>query len=102
MSVVIRIYIVSSDAIKQFCHFCGIFATTKLYVEVGLPTSLVLSAQEIITEKDLKLKGEAICTDEQYKILDKYKSNLCSLLEDFPEHCIYIHPVKLSKWNTGV
>ena len=96
------IFIVSSDAIKIFCHYCGVFATTKLFVEVGLPTSLVLSAQEIITEKDLNLRGEAIWTDEQYTILDKYKNNLSSLLEDFPENCIYIHPVKLSKWNMGV
>ena len=94
------IFVVSSDAIKQFCHYCGVFATTKLFVEVGLPTSLVLSAQEIVTEKDLKLQGKALWTKEDYRILDKYKRKLEKLLDDFPKNHLYIHPIKLSKWNT--
>ncbi|OAV75155.1 hypothetical protein Barb7_01240 [Bacteroidales bacterium Barb7] len=96
------IFIVSSDAIKQFSHYCGVFATTKLFVEVALPTSLVLSAQEIITEKDLKLQGEALWTKEQYKILNKYENKLMLLLKEFPKDHLYLHPIKLSKWDTQI
>lgn len=94
------IFIISSDTIKQFCHYCGVFAATKLFVEVGLPTSLVLSAKEIINEKDLKFQGKALWTKEQYQELDKYDSSLKQLLSEFPDNYLYFHPIKLSKWNT--
>lgn len=95
------IFVISADAIKLFCHYCGVFAATKLFVEIALPTSIVLSAQEIVTENDLELQGEALWTNEQLKILDKYDYNLTSLLRDFPVSLLYLHPIKLSKWNKG-
>jgi hypothetical protein len=94
------IFIVSSDAIRQFCHYCGVFAATKLFVEVGLPTSLVLTAQEIVTEKELKLQGKALWTKEQLKLFDRYENKLKMLSDDFPENYLYLHPVKFSEWET--
>ena len=96
------IFVVSSDSIKQFSQYCGVFASTRLFVEVAVPTSLVLSAEEISTEKDLKLQGEALWTEEQYKILDKYDGKLDLLLNDFPANLLYLHPIKLSKWKTAL
>jgi hypothetical protein len=94
------IFVVSSDSIKQFSHFCGVFASTRLFVEFAVPTSLVLSASEIVTEKKLKLQGEALWTKEQYQRLDKYEWDLDLLLNDFPKNLLYLHPIKLSKWKT--
>jgi hypothetical protein len=107
------IFVVSSDAIKQFYHYCGVFAAANLFVEIGLPTSLVLSAEEIVTENDLKLQGKALWPDGwarlngdlnpaqgDYEELERYNFNLKQLLDNFPENYIYLHPVKLLKWNT--
>ena len=94
------IFVVSSDAIKQFSHYCGVFAATKLFVELALPTSLVLAAKEIVTEKELKLKGKALWTKEDYQELDKYGYSFDRLISEFPKNYIYLHPIKLSKWNT--
>jgi hypothetical protein len=94
------IFIISSNTIKDFCHYCGVFAATNLFVEVALPTSLVLSAEEIITEKQLVLQGKALWDEEQYKELKKYSYSLKKLLEEFPKKYIYLHPIKLSKWDT--
>lgn len=93
------IFVISSDTIKQFCHYCGVFAVTRLHVEVGLPTALVLSAKEIVTEKDLKLQGKTLWTIEDFKILSKYEYQLNKLLEDFPSNYLYLHQIKLSAWN---
>jgi hypothetical protein len=93
------IFVVSADAIKLFCDYCGVFASTELFVEVGLPTSLVLSAKEIKTEKDLNLQGRALWTKKDYKELNKYNNSLECLFENFPMSYLYIHPIKLSKWN---
>jgi hypothetical protein len=97
------IFVVSSDAIKQFCHFCGVFAATRLHVEVALPTSLVLSAEKIVTEKDLTLQGKALWAFEKAdaREIETYRSkgSLKQLLEDFPPSYLYLHPIKLSQWS---
>lgn len=93
------IFIVSSDAIKLFCHYCGVFASTKLFVEVGLPTSLVFSANEIRTEDQLNIKGRALWTKEDYRELEKFENSLDKLFANFPSNYLYLHPIKLSKWN---
>ncbi len=93
------IFVINSDTIKEFCHYCGVFATTNLHVEIALPTSLVLSAKEIVIEKDLKLQGKALWTKEDYQELDKYGSSLKQLLDEFPINYLYLHPIKLSKWE---
>ncbi len=92
------IFVVSSNTIKQFCHYCGVFAATKLFVEVGLPTALVLSAKEIVTEMDLPFVSGALWTKEEYQILSRYENDLQLLLNDFPPNYLYLHPIKLSQW----
>ncbi len=94
------IFVVSSDAIKLFCHYCGVFSATRLFVELAIPTAMAFSAKEINTEKDIELKGTALWTQEEMKQLDQYDHNLQKLLNDFPRNNLYLHPVKLSKWNT--
>ena len=95
------IVVVSGKSIRQFCHYCGVFAATQLFVEVALPTALVLSAYEIVTEKNLELRGKALWgTDEEHKELDRYESSLGRLLSEFPNDYLYLHPIKLSKWQT--
>jgi hypothetical protein len=94
------ICVVSAETIHEFCHYCGVFSATRLFVEVGLPTAMVLSAKKIVTEKDLDLRGKTLWTQNDYQLLDKYGNDLPNLLEHFPKGFIYLHPIKLSKWNT--
>lgn len=94
------IFIVSSNAIKQFCHYCGVFAATRLHVELAISTSLVLSASEIVCEKDLEWRGLVLWGPKDRKNLeDRYRCNLHELFQNFPKESLYIHPVKLSKWK---
>lgn len=93
------IFIVSADAISAFVNYCGVTAVTKLFVEVGLPTAMVLSANKITTEDDLPVKGRVLWVADDFKFLDRYNQNFSALLSDFPEHTLYIHPIKLSKWH---
>lgn len=95
------IFVISASSIKDFCHYCGVFAATNLHVEIAIPTAIVLTSDEIVTEKDLVLQGKALWTTEDLKILEKYNSDLNDLLSDFPENNLYIHPVKLSRWKTN-
>jgi hypothetical protein len=96
------IFIVSANTIKQFSHFCGIFSASRLFVEIALPTALAFSANKISTEKDLSLDCQKYATpnaDIQENI-DRCNFDLGKLFDRFPENQMYIHPIKLSKWNT--
>ena len=92
-------FVISSKSIKSFSHYCGVFAATKLFVEVAIPTAVILSADEIVLEKDINLRGRALWTPDDYKILDEYNFNLNKLLKNFPKNYLYLHPIKLSKWE---
>ena len=93
------ILVVDHSAIKIFSHYCGVFAATNLHVELAAPTSLVLAAKRISTEKDITLGGKALWVKEDYQVLDKFGLNLNHLLSDFPEQHLFLHPVKLSQWE---
>jgi hypothetical protein len=92
--------IVSADVIKPFCQYCGVFAATRLFVEIALPTAVVLSTSDIVTEKELDFHAVLLWNEKDFKRLDRYNFQLKNLLQDFPEKTLYIHPIKLSKWNT--
>jgi hypothetical protein len=94
------ILLVSKQAIKKFTHYCGVFGSLGLFVELAIPTALVLSAASIRFEKDLKLQGRYLWTMDELSVLDKYDYDLAKLLSDFPKGYLFIHPVKISKWNT--
>ena len=103
------IVLVAQDDIKRFAHYCGVFGSTSLFVEVAIPTSLVLSAQKKIkTEKDTKYKGRAYWqspdvpfwedSESHWDTIEQRYKNLDDMFNRFPDNQLYIHPVKLSKW----
>ncbi len=93
------IFIISSQDLDIFALYCGIFSSTHLFVELAIPTSLVISTDKIVTEEKLPHKGKLIWKQSQFNELEQYKYSLNALLKHFPSECLYIHPIKLSKWN---
>lgn len=89
------ICIVSGNSIADFTHYCGIFAATNLFVEVAIPTALVLASEGIVTESNALLPGMLLWTEEEKKKLEPFEGSLSKLMQNFPENT-YIHPVKLS------
>ena len=92
------IFIISSDVIEDFAHFCGIFAATELHVETAVPTCLALVTENIVTEKETELKGHLIWGEAIRDFEKSYEGSLKKLLNNFPEK-LYIHPIKLSRWQ---
>jgi hypothetical protein len=97
------ISVVSAGSIRKFCHYCGVFAATDLFAEVALPTALVLSADEIVLGERARLHGKSIWAAEESKtIRETCHHQLKNLLEQFPSQYLYLHPIKLSKWDTAL
>lgn len=93
------IFIVTADVMEKFAQYCGIFAATRLFVEIAIPTAMVLASDHIKTNKDVKLKGGAMWDDGDFLILKPYNNKLANLMNEFPEDKFYLHPIKLSKWH---
>lgn len=99
------ILIVSHDSIRKFIHYCGVFAATELFVELAIPTALLLSSSEVVTQPNIGKSGILFWPhspkrnyfyEEEMK---KYDYSLKKLLKLFPADKLYIHPIKLSKWK---
>jgi len=95
--------IVTKESIYDFCRYCGIMAAAGLFVELAIPTALLLASGKIVQEKDILLKGKALWTAGEVEEVEiKYHKSLALLMKDFPADQLYYHPVKLSKWNNDL
>ncbi len=93
------LFIVPGKDMKHFAHLCGVFAATRLFVELAIPTAMALAVDRIRTERDTRLKGRALWNAEDLRILEPYGHDLDALLRDFPAGSLYLHPVKLTRWQ---
>lgn len=84
---------------EKFALYCGAFAATDLFVELAIPTSMVLSTKKLKVNKDIKLDSGAMWSEEDMEFLQEYNFNLAKLIEHFPANKLYLHPIKLSKWK---
>lgn len=92
--------VVPRESIKQFCHLCGVFAAMRLWVEVAIPTALVLSCDRILQLLHTDRKGFPIWDPAELEELERKADRQVSrAFEAAGKDLLYIHPVKLSKWN---
>lgn len=92
-------FIVPSQDLELLAHYCGIFASMNLFVEIALPTALAFSATRLRTKTLNYFSGAIWSVKEIDELLEKHSRNLTSLFRGFPDKKIYLHPIKLSKWN---
>ena len=90
--------VINKHSFPQFARYCGLFAASELFVELAIPTALVFSSKNIVTESDTTRSGRAYWGDE-VKELGVFEFKLNNLLANFPDEKLYIHPVKLSEWK---
>jgi hypothetical protein len=89
---------ITDEAMDDFCTYCGAFAATNLFVEVAVPTALILSSDKVKFDEEINLHYGAYWPNTIHE-LDRYNYNLEALMNNFPEEKFFIHPVKLSKWK---
>jgi hypothetical protein len=93
------IVVVPNKSVARFISYCGIFASMRLFVEIGLPTALCFSVDKIIQEKDMDYRGELYWEGDIIEFEKKHRKSLNTLITNFPAKTLVIHPVKFSKWN---
>lgn len=94
------IVIIPNCGIDSFAHYCGVFAALELFVEIAIPTALLLSLKKVRQEKDLEYQGKTLWEKREFYTMEaKYQGDINQLFGNFPENTLYIHPIKLSKWK---
>ena len=93
------ILVITSEVMPRFCQYCGAFAATKLFVEVAIPTSLILSSKSFKTDIDLNIKRGDWAAGVIDEMVKEYRPSISQLLSHFPEGFLYLHPIKLSQWR---
>jgi hypothetical protein len=96
-------FIIPKNKLDCFSEYCELFRQMRLWVEVAIPTALVLSVDELIFEKETKWKGttywNGINSDEMNERYEKNEFSLDKLFSSYKTNELYIHPIKLSKWD---
>jgi hypothetical protein len=94
------IVIIPKKSVRKFAHYSGVMAALNLFVEIAIPTALLLAVEKVVQEKDLKGQGLTLWESSEFKKLeDQYNNDLKTLSDSFPSDTLYIHPIKLSKWK---
>ena len=92
--------VVPASALAEFCHLCGVFAAMDLFVECAAVTALALATPQLTLERDLDQQGLELWSDaDRHAFWTRYSARLPDLLANFPERCLYVHPIKLGHWQ---
>ena len=93
--------VVPAPALAEFCHLCGVFAAMGIFVECAAVTALALATPHLTLERDLDQQGLELWSDaDRAAFWERYHARLPDLLQNFPERCLYVHPIKLPHWRT--
>src|SRR5262245_16275323 len=92
-------WVLAKDSIAEFLHYCGIFSSLNLWMEVAIPTAAALLDKKVVFANDLGLRFDWDWWDPQRpprwpqptELDDIYR-----MLEGMPPDLLFRHPVKLS------
>ena len=92
--------VIPKENLKEFCHFCGIFAAMNLWVDTAIATSMILSCDKITQERDHKFMGMEFWNRiDANKVISKAEGKIEKISDLFSEETSYIHPIKLSEFS---
>lgn len=106
--------IIPKESIKEFSRLCGVFGALNLFAEVAIPTAMILSCDNIVTEllvgenwvngksygSEVLWKGTEIWLEKDLNDIETDNSyKIASLFKNLKKNELYIHPIKLSKWE---
>lgn len=92
-------FILPSYKIKEICRYFGIFSSGNIFVEVAVPTSMLLCLDQVLSAKDTEFCTNILWNEDRERFREYYDADFNKFYKDFSEDLLYVHPVKLSQWN---
>lgn len=97
------IFVLHKDVMHDIAYTCGIFSSMNLFVEIAIPTSLVLNLQKeevfVLSEDSDNYNKTMWSLKEVEQFAEGVEYSYSKLIETWDSRCRYAHPVKLSKWD---
>lgn len=95
-------FVVPAVAFPEFARICGVLAAMGVWVEVAIPTALTLVCPEVVTEQETAWRGLELWGPESVSAFEtRHHRRLDELMDSFEDRRLYVHPVKLSRWDPG-
>ncbi len=93
--------VVPRQALPEFAHLCGVFASIRLFVETAAPTALAMACDVVRTEHDVApWRGLELWRPEEVAALeDELARDVSALFAGERRDLLYVHPIKLSRWH---
>ena len=92
--------VVPNTVMPIFTQYCGAFAAARLFVEIAIPTSMILCCDKVQTLKQIKMNNSLLLPrDKAHDFLPQFNYSYDELVANFPKDMFYVHPIKLSKWK---
>ncbi len=94
-------FILSGKVLYKIARTCGVFSAMNLFVEIALPTAIVLNVarEHVVVADEIDYKAQIFWNNEIRVFENKYDFSLRKLIDEWDESVLFVHPVKLSKWD---
>lgn len=94
------INVISKKDFNQYAHYCGVFSAMGIFVEIAIPTAMILACEKIVQEKDLVYqRGDMWGMGNKDEFAKKYNYSVKTLEEKWDKEMLFAHPIKLSQWS---
>ena len=93
------IFCLDKESLLEFSRLCGIFSSMNMFVEIAIPTAVVLTYKKI----DVKFFPDnsmlILWDNDRIDFENKYENDFSRMYNEWNEKNLCVHPVKLSRWK---
>jgi hypothetical protein len=89
------LFAVRRSRLDRLAHYLGILASLDLFVEVAVPTALILAAERVVTADEAGWQFS--WSPSSWNSIEHTFRSLLELETRYPASQLFVHPVKLSK-----
>ena len=95
----VDIFCVDKGSLFEFSRLCGIFAAMNMFVEIAIPTAVVLTYKKDEVQFFQADSRKMLWGKDRTDFENKYEKDFNRLYNEWEENILYVHPVKLSRWK---
>lgn len=95
------VFMLSKNVFFDIARTCGVFSAMNLFVEIAIPTAIVLNVEreKTVSIGQTKYTGQAFWEENIEKFENEFELSFGKLMDGWKEEWLFVHPVKLSKWK---
>ncbi len=96
-------FVVPKKFIKDFMYLCGVFAAMRIFVEVAIPTALMITLDKLMCPKNIGMDVVNFPSDPQREKFSKENDfSVKKVLADWNKENLLVHPIKYSMWEVDI